>query len=200
MAAGMKPAWPVILQTSLIGTALGLFLVVLSLEIFRDTPRNFAILCCVVSLLLLACGLIAFFFRSVRARSAWRAPRAVANFLVLGLASGLMLAVPLAVLAWPQFAGPLALAAFAVAGAAWLSRIAALARSARLRGKFAAAARWSALVLLFPAPGWLLGWGGGSLAAFAAAFALHFAGVLAERWVILAGAEPPRDLHDRAAS
>jgi len=200
MAADMKPAWPVILQTILIGTAQGLILVVFLLEVFREPPRKFAILCASASLLLLACALIASLFRSVRARSAWRAPLAVANFLVLGLASGLMLAVPIAVLAWPQFAGPLALAAFVVACAAWLSRIAALARNARLRGKFAAAARWSALVLLFPGPGWLLGWGGGSLAAFAAAFALHFAGVLAERWVFFAEAARPRDLHDQAAS
>ena len=246
----MRPAWPAILRTTLVGTAQGMFLVVFVLDAVRATPRNFSLLCSGISLLLLACGLIVSFFRDGgaaapwRAREAallraltgavalyvcvlflavgkgvslavgavaavlgvalfactgmvhagqasapaWRSPLTLVNFVLLGLASGLMLAVPLAVLAWPPFAGPLALAAFVVAAAAWLSCIAALVLGARPRWKFAAAARWVFLALLFPAPGWLLGWGGGSLGDFAAAFALQFAGVLAERWDFLSGA------------
>jgi DMSO reductase anchor subunit len=260
MAADMRPAWSAIPRTVLIGTAQGLFLVVFLLDVLRATPRKFAILCCGVSLLLLACGLIASYFRPVCARSAWlsreavalpaftamvfvyasckfleserpvvlaagtaaavlcialfvcagmvyacqisvpewRSPLTLVNFFLLGLASGLTLAVPLAVLAWPPFAGPLALAAFAAAGAAWLARIAALVRNARLRPNRPDAPLRAVsavfLVLLFPAPGWLLGWSGGSLAAFAAAFALQFAGLLAERWAFLAEARHSRDL------
>lgn len=256
----MRPAWSAILRTTLVGTAQGMFLVVFVLDAVRATPRNFALLCSGISLLLLACGLIVSFFRDGGAPSswrtpwrareaallraltgavavyvcfiflsigkgvslavgaiaavlgvalfactgmvhagrasvpAWRSPLTLVNFFLLGLASGLMLAVPIAVLAWPPFAGPLALAAFVVAAAAWLSRIAALVLGARPRGRFAAAVRWTFLALLFPVPGWLLGWSGGSLGDFAAAFALQFAGVLAERWDFLSGApsaEPP---------
>jgi DMSO reductase anchor subunit len=258
MAAAMRPGWPDILQTTLSGTAQGLFLVVFLLDALRATPQKFVILGCGISLLLLACGLIASRFRPGRAAApwrtswlareavalpaftamvlvyaacrfleserpvvlaagaaaaalsialfvcagmvyasrtsvpAWRSPLTLVNFFLLGLASGLTLAVPLAVLAWPPFAGPLALAAFAAAGLAWLARIAALVRNARLRPDLSRpalrAASLAFLVLLFPAPGWLLGWSGGSLGAFAGAFALQFAGLLAERWAFLAEA------------
>jgi DMSO reductase anchor subunit len=141
--------------------------------------------------------------------------------------------VPLAVLAYPQFAGPLALAAFGFGAAAYLVRCVSLLRNARLRprstpasaiginhsrivqkaqgfmgGSFntreffhgrpdrvVRAVRWAFLVLAFPVPAWLLGWGGGSLQAYGAAFALQFAGLLAERWIFFAEARHPQNLY-----
>lgn len=122
----------------------------------------------------------------------WHPLLAPLNFALLGTASGFTLAVPLAVLAHPRFAGPLALAAFAISAAAWVVRGPSLIREARrLPGDCALrAARWAAAVLLFPAPGWLLGWGGGTLTAYAAAFALQLAGLLAERWSWFAAGRP----------
>lgn len=122
----------------------------------------------------------------------WQPVLAPVSFALLGTASGFTLAVPLAVLAHPRFAGPLALAAFSIGAAAWLARgLSLIGEARRLPGDRALrAARWAAAVLLFPAPGWLLGWGGGTLAAYAAAFALQFAGLQAERWSYFA-APPP---------
>jgi DMSO reductase anchor subunit len=62
------------------------------------------------------------------------------------------------------------------------------------------AARWAFLILAFPVPAWLLGWGGGSLQAFVAAFVLQFTGVLAERWYFFAEARHPQNLYYQAAS
>ncbi len=136
---------------------------------------------------------------------AWHAPLTLVNFVLLGTASGAALAVPAAVLAWPQFTGPLALAAFALAALAWLVRIASMVRNARLRSGSpaagavgAGAARWAFLVLAFPVPAWLLGWGGGSLAAYVAAFVLQFAGLLAERRLFFAEAGSPRNPYEAA--
>ncbi len=298
----MKPAWSVILLTTLIGTGQGLFLAVFLLDAFRTPPGNFAFFGCGISLALLAAGLIASFFHLGRPERAWRAasqwrtswlsrevivlpafmgfvflyafssshlagaiaavlclalfvctgmiyaclpflqewrtPLTLVNFFLLGTASGATLSVPLAVLTWPQFAGPLALAAFGLGAVAWLARCAALVRTARLRprsttasaigiarpriaqksqgfmgGSFntreffhgrpalvVALARWMFLVLAFPVPGWLLGWGGGSLAAYAAAFAAQFAGLLAERWLFFAEARHPQNLYYQAIS
>jgi DMSO reductase anchor subunit len=298
----MKPAWSVILLTTLIGAAQGLFLVVFVIDATRSAPPRFVFLCCAVCLVLLALGLIASFFHLARPERAWRAvsqwrtswlsrevivlpafmgcvflymvfqskavgaiaavlclalfvctgmiyaclkflqewhsPFTLPNFLLLGTASGLTLSVPIAVIAWPQFAGPLALAAFALGALAWLVRGASLIRNARLQPKSTTASaigiahpriqqksqgfmggsyntreffhgkpalvlrvvRWSFLILLFPLPGWLLGWGGGSLATFCAAFALQFAGLLAERWYFFAEARHPQNLYYQAVS
>jgi len=298
----MKPAWSVILLTTLIGAGQGLFLVSFLLAAFRASPGEFSVLSNEVSLGLLAAGLLASFFHLGRPGRAWRAitqwrtswlsrevivlPAFMAlvllfevsgwflagaiaailcvalffctgmvyaclkflqewatfltplNFTLLGIASGVTLSVPLATLAWPQFAGPLALGAFALSGLAWLVRGATFLRNARLRPKsttasaigvahpriaqtsqgFAGgsyntreffhrrpaaivhAARWTFLVLFFPLPGWLLGWGGGSPAAFWTAFALQFAGLVAERWVFFADARHPQNLYYQAAA
>jgi DMSO reductase anchor subunit len=306
----VKPAWSVILLTTLIGAGQGLFLVAFLLDAVRFTPDRFLLAACGVAFLLLAGGLAASFFHLGRPERAWRAasqwrtswlsrevivlpafmgmvflyalsiwfgidkpvslglgaaaallcvalfactgmiyaclkflqewhsPLTSVNFFLLGCASGCTLAVPLAVLAWPQFAGPLALAAFALGAVAWLARCAALLRNARLRPKSTTAsaigvahprivqkaqgfmggsfntreffhgrpalvvraARWAFLILFFPAPAWLLGWGGGSLAAFCAAFTLQFAGLLAERWIFFAEARHPQNLYYQAAS
>lgn len=296
----MKPAWSVILLTTQIGAAQGLFLVVFLLDIFKTPPRQFILLSCGVSLLLLVTGLIASFFHLGRPERAWRAatqwrtswlsrevivlpafmgfvflygyseskvvgamaallcvalfvctgmiysclkflqewhsPFTLVNFILLGIASGLTLAVPLAVIAHPQFVGPLALGAFGLAAVAWAVRIASLVRNARLRPKSTTASaigiahprivqkaqgfmggsyntreffhgrpdlvvravRWSFLLLLFPVPAWLLGWGGGSLATFIAAFVLQFTGMLAERWYFFAEARHPQNLYYQA--
>jgi DMSO reductase anchor subunit len=61
-------------------------------------------------------------------------------------------------------------------------------------------ARLAFLVLGFPLPGWLLGWGGGGLAVYVAAFVLQFIGLLAERWVFFADARHPQNLYYQAAS
>jgi DMSO reductase anchor subunit len=298
----MKPAWSVILLTTLIGAAQGLFLVVFAIDATRSAPPYFVLLSCVVALVLLALGLVASFFHLGRPERAWRAvtqwrtswlsrevivlpafmasvffyavfeskaagaaavvlcvalfvctamvyaclkflqewhsPFTLANFILLGTASGLTLAVPLAAAAYAQFAGPLALAAFGLSALAWLVRGASLIRNARLRPKsttasaigvagprvaqtsqgFAggsyntreffhrrpaavvAGARWMFLILFFPLAGWLLGWGGGSHAAFWTAFALQFAGLLAERWLFFAEARHPQNLYYQAVS
>ena len=293
----MKPAWSVILLTTLIGAAQGLFLIVFLLDAFRSPPEAFVLLSCEICLLLLVCGLAASFFHLGHPERAWRAvamwrtswlsrevivlpafmamvllyavsgsraagaiaailclalfictamiyaclkflqewhtPLTFVNFLLLGLASGLTLAVPLAVLRFSQFAGPLALAAFGASALAWIVRIATLVRNAHLRPKSTlqsaigiarpkivqkaqgfiggsfntreffhgkprpvlGAVRWLFLALIFPVPAWLLGWGGGSLDAFIAAFALQFAGLLAERWYFFAEARHPQNLY-----
>ncbi len=293
----MRPAWSVLLLTTMIGAAQGLFLVVLALDASRPTPREFVVASCVVSLCLLAGGLVASFFHLGRPERAWRAasqwrtswlsrevivlpafmgmvaiyvltgsliagaiaavlcvalfactgmvyaclpflqewrsPLTLVNFFLLGCASGLTLSVPLAVLYYPQFAGPLALGAFGLGAVAWLVRIASLVRNARLRPKSTTASaiginhprivqkaqgfmggsfntreffhgrpdrvvhavRWTFLVFAFPVPGWLLGWGGGSLQVFVAAFVIQFAGLLAERWIFFAEAKHPQNIY-----
>lgn len=122
----------------------------------------------------------------------WHPVLAPVNFTLLGTASGFTLAVPLAVLSHPRFAGPLALAAFSIGAAAWVVRGLSLIRDARLLpgDRALQATRSAFLLLLFPVPGWLLGWGGGTFAAYAAAFALQFAGLLAERWSFFAVPPP----------
>ncbi len=163
----------------------------------------------------------------------WHTPLTLVNYLLLGTASGFTLSVPMAVLAYPQFAGVLALAATIIGAAAYLVRCISMLRNARLRPKSTTASaigidhpriaqkaqgfmggsfntreffhgrpdrvvravRWAFLLLAFPLPAWLLGWGGGSLQVFVAAFALHFAGLLAERWIFFAEAKHPQNIY-----
>jgi sulfite dehydrogenase (quinone) subunit SoeC len=259
----MKPAWPVILQTTLVGAGQGLFLAVFCVDLSRaGLARTLVFASCALSLLLLASFFLlgrperawraaaqwrtswlsrevivlpAFmslvflygamrFMESGRAwilaaglaaavlcialfactgmihagqnlRQGWRTALTPLNFLLLGTASGFTLSVPVAVLAFPQFAGVLALAAFSIGAIAYLVRCATLVRSARLR-----AARWAFLILAFPVPGLLLGWGGGSLPVCAAAFAIQFAGLLAERWHFFADARHPPNLYRQSTA
>ena len=166
----------------------------------------------------------------------WHTVLTPLNYLLLGTASGFTLSVPVAVVAYPQFAGVLALAAFSVGALAYLTRCASLVRNARLRPRSTAAtaigidhpqivqkaqgfmggsfntreffhgrpdlvlrtARWAFLTLAFPVPALLLGWGGGSLQVFIAAFAVQFAGLLAERWYFFAEARHPQNLYYQA--
>jgi DMSO reductase anchor subunit len=307
----MKPAWSVILLTTLIGAAQGLFLAAFSVDMLKaDAAKSLVVASCGVSVLLLAGGLLASFFHLGRPERAWRAasqwrtswlsrevivlpvfmaavaiyglsvffafdrkftlfigaagailcvalfvctgmiyaclkflqewhtPLTLLNYLLLGTASGFTLAVPVAVFTYPNFAGVLALAAFAIGAAAYLARCASLVRNARLRPKSTPASaiginhprivqkaqgfmagsfntreffhgrpdrvvravRWTFLVLAFPVPAWLLGWGGGSLLSFAAAFAFQFAGLLAERWYFFAEARHPQNLYYQSAA
>lgn len=119
-------------------------------------------------------------------------------------ACALTLCVAVATYAWPRYAGPLALAAFALGGCAWLVRGAAFVACAlRLRARAPralAAARWMFLILFFPLPGWLLGWSGGAHAAFWTAFVLQLGGVAAERWASVAEARLAEDQVRRAGA
>lgn len=60
------------------------------------------------------------------------------------------------------------------------------------------AVRWTFLLLFFPVPAGLLGWGGGSLPVCVAAFSIQFAGLLAERWYFFAEAKHPQNLYYQA--
>lgn len=241
----MKPAWPAILLTTLMGAGQGLFLALAWVAFLGPAPAAFFVGGAALALGLLGAGVAAAWhgmpwrarevvalpafivalvaFGALHAAGSerplalasagigvclcvalfaltapicarlgflerWHPVLAPVNFALLGAASGFTLAVPIAVLAHPRFAGPLALAAFSLAAAAWVVRGLSLIREARLLPGHRAlrAARWACVVLLFPLPGWLLGWGGGTLAAYAAAFALQFAGLLAERWSFFA--------------
>jgi len=63
----------------------------------------------------------------------WHTPLTVANFILLGSASGLTAAAALAAWLYPALARPYAAAALIVGALAYLMRLAALARNARLR-------------------------------------------------------------------
>jgi sulfite dehydrogenase (quinone) subunit SoeC len=160
-----------------------------------------AVLCIV---LFVCTGMI---YASLKGLREWYTVLTPLNYLLLGTSSGFTLSVSVAVLAYPQFAGVLALAAFLIGAAAYVMRCASLVRNARLRARSAPAgalridharalraARWAFLILAFPVPGLLLGWGGGSLPVCAAAFAIQFAGLLAERWHFFADVRHPQNL------
>jgi DMSO reductase anchor subunit len=65
----------------------------------------------------------------------WRTPLTVVNFAALGTASGLTAAALLAAWRHPQLAQPYAMAALAVGALGYATRLASLARNARLRPK-----------------------------------------------------------------
>jgi DMSO reductase anchor subunit len=161
----------------------------------------------------------------------WRTPLTVVNFVLLGCASGLTLAAALAAWLQPDLARPFALGALAVGVLAYLGRLAALARNARLRPKstlataigvkhpkitqiaqgamggsfntreffhgrpreVVRAVRWTLLALVFPVPALLL-----ILGYATAAFAVQYAGLLAERWYFFAEAKHPQNLYYQA--
>ncbi|MGE0875957.1 MAG: dimethyl sulfoxide reductase anchor subunit family protein [Burkholderiales bacterium] len=77
----------------------------------------------------------AMIYACLRFLQEWHSPLTVANFMLLGIASGLTLATALAHALAPAFAGDLARAAIAATLFAALSRLASLARNARLRPK-----------------------------------------------------------------
>lgn len=65
----------------------------------------------------------------------WASPFTVANFFLMGCASGVTLAVPIAAVLAPPLAWPFAIAAVVLTLAALATRLASLARNARIRYK-----------------------------------------------------------------
>jgi len=202
----VRPAWSVILLTTLIGAGQGLFLAVFAADVAFHLERDFVVVCVTVSLLLLGSGLAASFFHLGHPERAWRSaamwrrswlsrevialplfmalvaaygamhwlgrlqgalavgalaalacivlfvctgmiyaclkflqewhtPLTVANFILLGSASGLTAAAALAAWLQPALARPYVLAALILGALGYLTRLAALARNARLRPK-----------------------------------------------------------------
>jgi len=202
----MRPAWSVILLTTLLGAGQGLFLALVALDAAGGAGQGFLAGGAALALALLGTGLAASFFHLGRPERAWRSAamwrtswlsrevivlpafmaavlawgaahylqpgeRALAlwlggagavlclalflctgmiyaclkflqewhsaltplNYLLLGGASGLTLAAAFAALGSPGHAGMLSAAALAAGALAWGSRLAALARNARLR-------------------------------------------------------------------
>lgn len=304
----MKPAWSVVLFTTLAGAGQGLYLALVAAEAFGAAPARFLVAGAALAFVLLAAGLVASFFHLGHPERAWRSAAmwrtswlsrevlvlpafmaavaawgaahalgfsreitlalglagtllAVAlfvctgmiyaclkflqewhtaltplNYAALGSASGLTLAAALAAGLHPPLARPYAIAALATGALGYLTRLASLARNARLRPKstlataigvkhpgirqiaqgamggsfntreffhgrpreVVRAVRWTFLALAFPVPGLLVALSGGSAAILGAAFALQYAGLLAERWYFFAEANHPQNLYYQA--
>jgi sulfite dehydrogenase (quinone) subunit SoeC len=93
-----------------------------------------------IGVLALAACLALFFctamiYACIRFLQEWASPLTVANFLLMGCASGFMLAVPLAALHAPPRAGAIGVVAVVLTLAALATRLASLARNARIRPK-----------------------------------------------------------------
>ncbi len=200
----MRPAWSVILLTTLIGAGQGLFLALYGAELAGLGGSSLFVPGAVLSLALLSAGLLASFFHLGRPERAWRSaamwrtswlsrevivlpafmaavaawgaahwlakptlalgaagavlalalfvctgmiyaclpflqewrtPLTIVNFTLLGSASGLTAAAALAALLHAPLARPYVLAALVVGAAAYLGRLASLARNTRLRPK-----------------------------------------------------------------
>ncbi len=168
----------------------------------------------------------------------WHTAWTPVNYFLLGTASGLTLAAPLAAVTAPQWARPFAAAAIGLGALAYLCRLAALRRNSGLRpvstlataigvkhpvirqvaqgfmgGSFntreffhgrpretVVAVRWTFLLLLFPVPALLLAVAGSSFLLLCVAFALQYAGLVAERWYFFAEAKHPQNLYYQAMS
>lgn len=211
----------------------GVFLHALSLYLGQGPAGLVGLLTALTSLALYVCT--AMIYASIRFLQEWASPLTVANYLLLGCASGFTLATLLAGVAAPELASVYALLATLFTLAGFLSRSASLLRNARLvpkstlqtaigikhprivqksqgfmggsfntreffHGQSAAmlrAVKWSFLLLVFPLP-LLFIVGGlqvGSLPLLAAAFALQYLGLLAERWYFFAQANHPQNLY-----
>ena len=301
----MRPAWSVLLLTTLIGAGQGLFLALAGAEQLLHPAEPFLVAGAALSVVLLAAGLVASFFHLGHPERAWRSaamwrtswlsrevivlPAFIAavlawggahwlgrasawlslagallavalfvctgmiyaclkflqewhtaftpiNYAALGCASGLTAAAALAARMDPALVRSYAAAALAAGALAYLLRLAALARNARLRPKstlataigvkhprivqiaqgamggsfntreffhgrpreVVRAVRWTFLALAFPVPGFLIVLSGSSASALGAAFALQFAGLLAERWYFFAEARHPQNLYYQA--
>jgi DMSO reductase anchor subunit len=77
----------------------------------------------------------AMIYACIRFLQEWASPFTIANFFLMGSASGFMLAVPLAAIFAPARAGAYAAAAVALTLAAFATRLASLARNDRIRPK-----------------------------------------------------------------
>jgi DMSO reductase anchor subunit len=82
-------------------------------------------------LALFACT--AMIYACIKFLQEWASPLTLANFFLIGSASGVTLAVPLAALLAPSLVGPCGIAAVALTAAALATRLASLARNTRLR-------------------------------------------------------------------
>ncbi len=202
----MRPAWSVILFTTLAGAGQGLFLALVARDIFGGAPDAFSLWGAALAFGLLGAGLVASFFHLGHPERAWRSaamwrtswlsrevivlplfmalvaaygllhwmgwlefalpvavlatiaclalfvctamiyaclpflqewrtPLTVVNFFAFGCASGLSAAAALAAWLHPPLASAYAVAALAAGALAYLTRLAALARNARLRPK-----------------------------------------------------------------
>jgi DMSO reductase anchor subunit len=299
----VKPAWSVILLTTLIGAGQGLFLALFAAQMLEGGSARFFLHGAGISLLLLAMGLAASFFHLGRPERAWRSaamwrtswlsrevivlpafmasvaawgwlhyqnsafaalvglgatalclvlflctgmiyaclrflqewytPLTVVNYMVLGCASGFMLAAALAAATAADVAPLLSSVALFLTLLGFATRAASLVRNARLRprssmqtalgvkhpriaqkaqGAIAGSfntreffhgkpalllkqVKWTFLLLAFVAPALLLvfGW-------LAAAFAVQYAGLLAERWFFFAQANHPQNHYYQAVS
>ncbi|HYD58079.1 MAG TPA: DmsC/YnfH family molybdoenzyme membrane anchor subunit [Burkholderiales bacterium] len=69
----MKPAWSVVLFTTLAGAGQGLFLALFAADLLAKPARGFLFAGCVVALALLGAGLLASFFHLGKPLRAWRA-------------------------------------------------------------------------------------------------------------------------------
>jgi len=170
----------------------------------------------------------------------WHTPLTVINYILLGGASGFVLATALAAFAAPGVAGFLGGWAMILTALAFVGRVASLLRNARLRpkstlrtaigvkhprivqkaqgamggsfntreffhgrtGAFLRHVKSVFIVAAFLVPFGLLATGQatGSLLALLAAFAVQFAGLLAERWYFFAQANHPQNLYYQAVS
>jgi DMSO reductase anchor subunit len=177
----------------------------------------------------------AMIYASVRVLQEWASPLTVANYALLGTASGATLATALAASVAPALVAAFAVAALALTLAGLATRAASLRRNARLEprstlqsalgirhprivqraqgfmgGSYAtreffhgqpaavlARVKWAFLGLGFAAPMALLAVGLAHPAPgwFVAAFALQYAGLLAERWFFFAQARHPQNLY-----
>jgi len=91
---------------------------------------GFAVLACIA---LFACT--AMIYACLKFLQEWHTPLTVANFILLGSASGLTAAATLAAWLHPALARPYAAAALIAGALGYLTRLASLARNARLRPK-----------------------------------------------------------------
>ena len=130
----MRPAWSVILLTTLIGAGQGLYLALFAAQAGgRFLQVGLACALALLAAALFVCtGMI---YACLPFLQEWRTPLTIVNFTLLGCASGLSAAAALAALLQPSLARAYALAALVVGAAAYLGRLAALWRNARLRPK-----------------------------------------------------------------
>jgi DMSO reductase anchor subunit len=181
----------------------------------------------------------AMIYASLRFLQEWASPLTLANYLLLGCASGTTLAALLASASTaPPSAPAYAAAALVLTLAGGVSRAASLLRNARLRPRstlqsaigikhpqirqraqgfmggsfntrqffhhrsaaFLRWLKWFFLAAAFVLPALLLVASPASRGVLAAAFAIQFAGLLAERWFFFAQANHPQNLYYQAIS
>ena len=182
----------------------------------------------------------AMIYACLRFLQEWHTPLTVINYILLGGASGFMLASALAAVAAPEVLRFYAGWTVVITLLGFASRAASLIRNARLRRKstlqtaigvkhprieqksqgfmggsfntreffhgrtasFLRSVKWIFLLLTFPLPLLLLIYGVTALSAVLlfAAFAVQYAGLIAERWFFFAQANHPQNLYYQTVS